>query len=378
VPARWIDTIRVLLVAPSMDILGGQAIQAQSLLAQFRQEPSLAVDFLPINPRLPEPLASVRYLRTLCRLLLFLPTLLLRVPRYHIIHVFAASYWSYSLWTLPTVLAGRFFRKKVVVHYHSGEAEDHLAHWRSAVPSLMLADEIVAPSKYLVDVFARFGLRSRAIFNILDTSRLRYRRREHVRPVFLTNRGLEPVYNVACVLRAFQIIQQRYPDASLTVAHDGSCRAQLESLARELGLRNTRFAGCVAQETMAELYDAADMYLMSPDMDCMPGSILECFASGLPVVATKAGGVPFIVKHEQTGLLVGCGDHQALADCAMWLLEDQELAWILGERARQECEKYKAEPVRQEWVRLYRRLMGIVEPAQPAAQEPALQEALHR
>jgi glycosyltransferase involved in cell wall biosynthesis len=367
--------IRVLLVAPSMEILGGQAIQAQWLLAQFRQEPSIAAGFLPIDARLFQPLAGIRFLRTLCRFLLCLPALLLTVPRYDIIHAFSASYWSYTLWTLPAILAGRLFRKKVIVHYHSGEAEDHLARWRSAVPSLMLADEIVAPSQYLVNVFAGFGLRSRAISNILDTSRFRYRRRERFRPVFLTNRGLEPVYNVGCVLRAFHLIQQRYPEASLTVAHDGSCRAQLESLARELGLRNTLFAGAVPQETMAELYDAADIYLMSPDMDCTPGSILECFASGLPVVATKAGGVPYVVKHEQTGLLVGCGDHQALADCAMWLLDDQELASILSERARRECEKYKAEPVRREWVGLYRDLMGM---PPVAAEEPELEEALHR
>jgi glycosyltransferase involved in cell wall biosynthesis len=230
-----------------------------------------------------------------------------------------------------------------------------------------------------VEVFARFGLRSRAIVNILDTSRFVYRRRTQLRPVFLTNRGLEPVYNVGCVLRAFQIIQQRYPEASLIVAHDGSCRSALEELARELGLRNTQFLGCVPQETMAELYEAADVYLASPDMDCMPGSILECFASGLPVVATKAGGIPYIVKHEQTGLLVGCGDHQALADCAVWLLEDAELAGSLSERGHRECEKYKAGPVRQAWVRLYRGLMGMPEAGQPGpAEESALEEALQR
>ncbi|HVX65431.1 MAG TPA: glycosyltransferase family 4 protein [Bryobacteraceae bacterium] len=350
--------IRVLVIAPSARILGGQALQARRLLAYLEREPSLAPAFQPLDLPLPSAVERIRFLRTVIRFLLFLPVLLWRVPRYDVIHAFAASYWSYTLWTMPSIIVGRLFGKKVVVHYHSGEAEDHLAHWRSAIPSLMLAHEIVVPSQYLVDVFARFGLRSRAIFNILDTAPLRYRQRGRLRPVFLTNRGLEPLYNVGCVLRAFAIVQRRYPEASLTVAHDGSCRASLEALAAELGLVNTRFVGQVAPEKMPDLYDASDIYLTSPDLDCMPGSILECFASGLPVVATKAGGIPYIVEHERTGLLVNCNDHQALAECALWLLEDGKLASRLAERAHAECVKYAAGPVIRQWVELYHRLAG--------------------
>jgi L-malate glycosyltransferase len=374
------STIRVLLVAPSLDIVGGQSVQAERLLAQLRQDRSLEVTFLPLNPRLPHSLAQIPFLRTFARLLLFLPSLFLKVTQHDIIHVFSASYWSYTLWSLPAVVAGRLFGKKVILNYRSGEAEDHLAHWRSAVPGLMLAHEIVAPSKYLVDVFAQFGLASRRIPNILDTTRFHYRRRSPLRPVFLTNRGLEPLYNVDCVLRAFQIVQQRYPDASLAVAHDGSCRPHLEALARELGLRNTRFLGYVPQAKMPELYDAADICLMSPNLDCLPGSILESFASGLPVVATKAGGIPYLVKHEQTGLLVACDDHGALADCALWLLEDRELAARLSEQGLRESEKYKPESVRAAWVDLYHRLLGRPS-EQTASEQPAEQvheEALRR
>jgi glycosyltransferase involved in cell wall biosynthesis len=189
---------------------------------------------------------------------------------------------------------------------------------------------------------------------------------------------LEPLYNVACTLRAFQIVQRRYPEASLTVAHDGSCRARLEALAVELGLENTRFVGRVAPEEMPELYDASDIYLTSPDLDCMPGSILECFAAGLPVVATKAGGIPYIVQHEQTGLLAGCDDHQALADCALWLLEDEELAARLAERAHEECEQYAAGPVTRQWVELYHLLAGraMEHPHTPA--ETAQEETVSR
>jgi hypothetical protein len=65
---------------------------------------------------------------------------------------------------------------------------------------------VVTPSAYLVDVFARFGLKAQAVFNIVDAARYRYRERAPLAPVFLHNRAMEPLYNVACTLRAFQIV----------------------------------------------------------------------------------------------------------------------------------------------------------------------------
>src|SRR5262249_20846903 len=218
------------------------------------------------------------------------------------------------------------------------------------------ADVIVAPSGYLVDVFAKFGLAARSIFNVIDSRRFSYRQRRQLRPVFLSNRMLEPLYNVGCTLRAFALIQQRYPEASLTVAHDGVCRPALEQLARELQLRNTRFIGSVPQDRMGELYDAADVYLTSPNLDCMPGSLLECFAAGLPVVATRAGGIPYILTHEQTGLLVPCDDHEAMAAAAVRLLEDDALVVRLTNNARRELEQYGWPRVRTKWLGVYREL----------------------
>lgn len=160
------------------------------------------------------------------------------------------------------------------------------------------------PSRYLVDVFAKFGLEARAVANIIDQKRFKFRERNPLLPVFLSNRNLYPLYNVACVLRAFAIIQQKFPDAKLTIAGDGSERPSLELLSRELKLRNVEFRGLVAPDKMSQLYDEAHIFLNGSNIDNMPGSILESFASGMPVVTTAAGGIPCIVTNEKTGLLV--------------------------------------------------------------------------
>ena len=95
------------------------------------------------------------------------------------------------------------------------------------------------------------------------------------------------------------------------------------------------FIGWVPFEAMPDLYDAADIYLNANDIDNTPVSILESFAAGLLVVTTEAGGIPYILEHERTGLMVKCGDHEALAASAIRLLEDPVLAPRLAHNARE-------------------------------------------
>jgi len=347
--------LRVLLIAPSLEILGGQAVQATRLLASLRDEPSVRMEFQPIDPNLTGPfrfIKRIKFVRTVIRSVLYSLQLMWRVPRFDVIHTFSAGKSSYVLWTVPALVIGKLWGKLLIVNYRDGQAEEHLT-WRGTSTTLRMADAIVAPSDYVVKIFADHGIPAKRIFNIIDPAPFVFRERHRLRPVFLTNRILEPLYNVECVLRAFALVQQHYPEASLTIAHSGPSRRGLERLARELRLRNTRFIGRVPHERTPQLYNAADIYLTSPNVDCMPGSLIECFCSGLPVIATNVGGIPFIVEHERTGLLVDRNDHEAMAACAIRLLEDPALVERLTLNARTEVERYDAAGIRREWVTLY-------------------------
>ncbi|MBC7931271.1 MAG: glycosyltransferase, partial [Rubrivivax sp.] len=85
---------------------------------------------------------------------------------------------------------------------------------------------------------------------------------------------------------------------------------------------------------------------------------LEAFAAGLPVVTTNAGGIPYIVEHERTGLLVERSDHEALAAAALRLLEDGGFAAGLARAARAECDRYMWAAVRGEWLQFYEEVAG--------------------
>ena len=136
------------------------------------------------------------------------------------------------------MIVARLFNARVVLHYHSGEADDHLAHWGARVhPWLRLAHEIVVPSEYLRQAFARHGYATRVIPNIVDVTAFRYRDRAALAPRLLCTRNLERYYRVDHVIEAFARFKALVPGATLTIAGYGTEEAHLRDLARH-GLRS--------------------------------------------------------------------------------------------------------------------------------------------
>jgi glycosyltransferase involved in cell wall biosynthesis len=355
------NPIKVAVVAPSLRILGGQAVQAERLLTAWHSDPDVHAWLVPINPELRGGLrhaAGVKYLRTVATQLIYWPLLLRELRHADVVHVFSASYFSFLLAPLPAVLIARLLGKPTVLNYHSGEAPDHLRRSRIARATLRSVDRNAVPSRFLQDAFAVYGIEADVIPNIVDTVRFAFRERDPLQPKLLSTRNFEPLYNVACTLRAFALLQVRRPEATLTLVGAGSEDAALRRLADDLELRHVHFAGRVAPSEMWRYYADADIYLQTPDIDNMSLSVIEAFASGCPVVSTDAGGVIALLTPEVHGLLAARDDHQAVADNVLRLLTDGALARRLTEAARESCEKYRWDAVRAQWLSLYRRVLS--------------------
>lgn len=347
----------------------------------WQNDPDVEAWLVPVNPVPPGPLAAltrITYVRTIVTQLAYWPLLVRRLWHADVVHVFSAGYFSFVLAPLPAVLVARLLGKPVCINYRSGEGPDHLQRSWIARATLARTDTNVVLSRFLRDVFARFGLPAEVIPNVVDLSRFRFRPRRPLRPRLVSTRNFgdldDNVYNIACTLRAFADVQKHRPDASLTLVGGASEKPQLRALARELNLRHVIFAGRVPPDEVWRCYAEADIYVQTPDIDNMPASILEAFASGLPVVSTDAGGMPAILSHEVHGLLAPVGDYAAVARHVLRLLDDQALADRLTEAALAGCAEYTWATVRERWLAVYRRLARrrsgsavAVEGAQPRA-----------
>ena len=353
--------IRVAVVAPSLRILGGQAVQAQRLLDGWRDDQEVSAWLVPHNPVPPRPfhhLLDIKYLRTIATQLYYWPMLLYQLRRADVVHVFSASYTSFLLAPLPAILIAKLYRKPVVLNYRSGEAPDHLRRSAVARWALRAVDLNVVPSTFLRDVFAGFGIASHVVSNVADLARFRYVPRNPLRPRIVSTRNFEALYNVSCTLRAFARVQAEFPDASLTLVGSGPQHAQLCALASSLGLRNVTFAGRIEQQQIHRYYADADIYVQTPSIDNMPGSVIEAFASGLPVVSSDVGGVSAILQHGVHGLLAPPDDDAAIAAHVIALLQQPEYARALAAAAFATCAKYEWPVVREQWLATYRTLAG--------------------
>jgi glycosyltransferase involved in cell wall biosynthesis len=144
-------------------------------------------------------------------------------------------------------------------------------------------------------------------------------------PVVISDRALEPLYNVDTVLRAFARAHTELPDARLVIANDGSQRGRLESLARDLHVDDAvTFAGRLEPEALADALAAAQVYVSVPDSDSLALSTMEAMAVGaLPLVSDLPSQT--WIEDGENGLRVPPRDVEALATALLRALQEHEL-----------------------------------------------------
>lgn len=153
------------------------------------------------------------------------------------------------------------------------------------------------------------------------------------RPLLLTVSRLAPEKNVAFLA---DVIRQ-IPDATLAVIGDGPDRPELE---RRFAGTNTNFFGYMKGQQLATAYASADAFVYASETETMGNVVLEAMASGLAVVAPRAGGIPSLVAHEKTGLLYRPGDTQDAVSAIHRLLSTDEFRTQIGETARVTVEQW--------------------------------------
>lgn len=348
--------LRIALVGPLPPPAGGMANQTRQLAELLREE-GATVELVQVNaPYRPAWVGRIQGLRAFARLLPYLWSLWRAAGRADLVHVMANSGWSWHLFSAPAVWIGALRGRPVVVNYHGGEAEAFLTRAAGWVrPTMAKAARLVVPSGFLLDVFSRFGMAAQIVPNVVDLQR--FQPVGQARPAgahIVVARNLEEIYGIGTALRAFALIFAQRPDARLSVAGSGPLEAELKALAERLGVAaQVRFTGRLDRDQMAALYQAADLTLNPSRVDNMPVSVLEALACGVPVVSTDVGGIPYLVQHEHTAMLVPRDEPEAMAAAALRVLGDAALAARLRQAGFGEIGRYSWQAVRGELLAVY-------------------------
>lgn len=351
---------RVGLVGPLPPPSGGMANQSEQLILLLQSE-GVDVEFVRTNsPYQPLWVGRIPMLRAVFRLVPYLFHLWRAAGRVNVMHVKANSGWAWHLFAAPAVIVARIRATPVIVSYHGGNADPFFTRAPGYVLRMLAQVSMrVTPSVFLQRVFARYGLSAEVIPNIIDLSRFAPRLPCSFgdSPHIVVTRNLEQIYDIPTAIRAFASIRKLFAGARMTVAGSGPELANLQTLVLQLELKDSvQFPGRIDNANIASLYASADCMINSSTVDNMPVSILEAFASGVPVVSTCAGGIPDMVEHGVSGLLVPVGDDVAMAREVLGILQNPELALSLRQAGLADAEKYAWPQVRAKLLDAYIRL----------------------
>ena len=275
--------------------------------------------------------------------------------RIDVLVVFTYGFKSFVVEDMATTL-GKRFGIPIVMSMCGGampEFIERFPRWTRRV--FARASRIVCQSPYLARVVAACGFEPQIIPNVFDVTRYKHTLRSQLRPRMFWMRTFEKVYNPDLALRTLARAREHHPEATLVLAgEETGYRKVVETRVRELGLAaHVRFAGFLDLAAKQREADAADIFLNTPTIDNRPLCVVEAGAFGLPVVSTNVGGIPDLIEHESTGLLVPDDDDRAMAAQVLRLLAEPALAQRLSANGAALAKQSSVERVLPEWTKLF-------------------------
>ena len=253
--------------------------------------------------------------------------------------------------------------KPYVLTLRGGGLPAFAERWPRRVGRLLQsAAAVTTPSRYLLEQMSPYRCDLSLLPNPLDLNSYRVRLRENLRPRIVWLRAFHEIYNPSLAPQVISLLVRDFPDVRMTMIGpdkgDGSLQAMKE-MADELGVADRiELPGRVAKTAVADWLDKGDIFLNTTKVDNTPVSVMEAMASGLCVVSTDVGGIPYLLEHERDALLVPPGDAQRMAEAVSRLLTEPDLARRLSHNARQKAEQFDWSVMFPQWETLLMSVAG--------------------
>ena len=359
--------MKILLISNYQRGIGGINAQVDLLQTYLNQEDGVKADIFSTKGN---PLNRVwQMIKLLCS-----------TRKYDVLHIHACSYWG-MVPAVMGVIAGKIWKNRIVITYHGGGAAEYFAKHIGFVKRwLGRADHVVVLSGFLKEIFDQYDIPCVVIPNIVVLQPQQSRERD-IAPHFISIRHLEPLYNIHCILRAYEQLLKVYPKATLDILGQGSQRKELEQYVAKNRLSGVRFLGQVSNKQIYEYLANASIMLSAAKADNMPVSLLEAMNAGLLVISSRVGGVPYMIEEldramgygqwaidketnrqspianrpkRPTGLLFESDDADELTEKMIWALEHPQEVNTIIHNAQSEVQKYAWDNVKKKLFRTYK------------------------
>ncbi|MCP3958342.1 MAG: glycosyltransferase family 4 protein [bacterium] len=252
--------------------------------------------------------------------------------------------------------AARLLGLPQIQHLHGGRLPDFTSGRPRALRRLLArADAIVAPSGYLAELARERGFPAHVVPNVLDLEKYPFRLRREATPRLLWMRTFHRIYNPRLAIETLVLLREAGLRATLTMAgQDKGLGGETRRLAAVRGLdAAVRFPGFLDSAEKQRVFADHDIFLNTNHIDNMPVTVLEAAAFGLPIVATRVGGIPHLLKDGHSGLLVADDDAREMAAAVRRLHDEPEVVHRLSRGGRSLAESCSWPRVYERWTRLF-------------------------
>ncbi len=270
----------------------------------------------------------------------------------------AAFFWAEAV----SGLLRRIGKPQVLI-LHGGNLPVFAQRWPRRVKRLLKsANAVITPSRYLFEQMGDYRSDLSLLANPLDLNAYAYAPRKTAAPKLIWLRAFHEIYNPAMAVKVIALLKSEFPDIRLTMIGpdkgDGSLQ-RVRQLAIELGVQtHIDIPGKVPKAQVPEWMSKGDIFINTTQIDNTPVSVMEAMASGLCVVSTKVGGIPYLLEHERDALLVPPDDHRAMAQAIGRILTSAPLAQHLSQNAREKARKFDWSLILPQWDALLTSLCG--------------------
>ena len=332
--------MRILQIANYVEGVGGISIQVKILHDKLRSE-GFECDIVSTKGSLRKRIRSINWL-------------LFHGKDYDVFHIHACSNRGF----FPVIIGvsvGRLYGKRLILTYHGGGAEQFFRRSPRIVKYyLSKTDQNIVLSGFVGAIFDQYAIKYCIVPNILEMDTRRFRKRDRIRPKYISIRSFTDTYNIKCTLKAFKIVRAVFPEASLKLLGDGPLKEQLESFVREEDIKGVSFIGHIDNHCIYNYLDMADVMVSSSRYDNMPVSVLEGFNAGLLVIASRVGGVPYMIEDGYNGLLFEDNNANEMAENMINAILNQDSSLFMIENAYHSLDRYRWEVVKDSIIPIYR------------------------
>jgi len=259
-----------------------------------------------------------------------------------------AFYYTYLLAVLSSI-----FSKPYCPILHGGDLPNRLAS-SPRLSRFTFGQSFIniSPSVYLKQIFEQEGFRIRHIPNFIEISNYPMAIRKKFRPRLLWVRAFHKIYNPLLAIYVLEKLLVKWNDTKLCMVgpdKDDSLNS-VKQLADQLGVRDhLSIKGKLEKKEWIKLSEEYDIFINTSNFDNLPVSLMEAMALGLPIITTNVGGIPFLINHKSTGILVKPNDPDEFVVAVNDLISGEANGLNLAANARNEVFNYDKSKVITQW-----------------------------